>query len=163
MYIPMWVMWSSCIMAMQRHFLWWLSHIQKCTYMLYKLFILCILQYNYELNITNYVLSTLNTQHNNEINIIQHISNTDKARSTTPSLQTTPESALYDYRTHSSFIFYLAAKWNIRIITVDCRSIKGKAPEFTAAVPYIKPNMIYGTHQNLGLNLENPHHRCNKI
>ena len=56
-----------------------------------------------------------------------------KARSPMPSLQTTPESALYEYRTHSSIIFYLAAKRNMRIITVDCISIKGKASEFTAS------------------------------
>jgi hypothetical protein len=86
-----------------------------------------------------------------------------KARSPMPSLQTTPESALYECRTHSSIIFYLAAKRNMRIISVDCISIKGKASEFTAAVPYIKPNIMYGTQQNLGLNLEIPHQRCSQI
>jgi hypothetical protein len=48
-------------------------------------------------------------------------------------------------RSNSSNVFNLPAKRNLKILTVNCRSIKDKTSEFTAAVNYIKPDIICGT------------------
>ena len=48
-------------------------------------------------------------------------------------------------RSNSSNVFNLPAKRNLRISTVNCRSIKDKTSEFTAAVHYIKLDIISGT------------------
>jgi hypothetical protein len=48
-------------------------------------------------------------------------------------------------RTHSSNIFNLSEKRNLRILSVNCRSIKDKTSEFSAAVTYITPDIINGT------------------
>jgi hypothetical protein len=37
------------------------------------------------------------------------------------------------------------SKRNLKMLTVNCRSIKDKTSEFTAAVNYIKPDIICGT------------------
>jgi hypothetical protein len=48
-------------------------------------------------------------------------------------------------RSNSSNAFNLPAKRNLRILTVNCRSINDKTSEFTAAVNYKKPDIICGT------------------
>ncbi|CAG2212034.1 unnamed protein product [Mytilus edulis] len=48
-------------------------------------------------------------------------------------------------RTQSSNVFNLNEKRNLRILTVNCRSIKDKTSEFKAAINYIKPDIICGT------------------
>ncbi|CAG2240535.1 unnamed protein product [Mytilus edulis] len=48
-------------------------------------------------------------------------------------------------RTQSNNVFNLNEKRNLRILTVNCRSIKDKTSEFKAAINYIKPDIICGT------------------
>ncbi|CAG2233662.1 unnamed protein product [Mytilus edulis] len=48
-------------------------------------------------------------------------------------------------RTNSSNVFNIPKKQNLRILTLNCRSIKDKTSEFSAAVNYIKPDIICGT------------------
>jgi hypothetical protein len=48
-------------------------------------------------------------------------------------------------RSNSNNVFNLPAKRNLRILTVNCRSIKDKTSEITVAVNYIKPDIICGT------------------
>ncbi|XP_063409089.1 uncharacterized protein LOC134692562 [Mytilus trossulus] len=56
-----------------------------------------------------------------------------------------PKSSKSKNRTTSSNVFNIETKRNLRILTLNCRSIKDKTSEFTAAVNYIKPDIICGT------------------
>ncbi|CAC5395645.1 unnamed protein product [Mytilus coruscus] len=57
----------------------------------------------------------------------------------------TPKSNTSKNRTNSSNVFNIPKKQNLRILTLNCRSIKDKTSEFSAAVNYIKPDIICGT------------------
>jgi hypothetical protein len=46
---------------------------------------------------------------------------------------------------NSSNVFNISTKRNLRIMTLNCRSINDKTSEFAAAVNYIKPDIICGT------------------
>ncbi|CAC5398267.1 unnamed protein product [Mytilus coruscus] len=48
-------------------------------------------------------------------------------------------------RTQSNSIFNVNEKRNMRILTVNCRSIKDKTSVFKAAVNYITPDIMFGT------------------
>ena len=39
----------------------------------------------------------------------------------------------------------LQIKSNLRILTMNCRSVLNKTAELAAAIEYIKPDVIYGT------------------
>ena len=48
-------------------------------------------------------------------------------------------------RNNNSNVFNIPTKRNMRIMTLNCRSINDKTSEFVAAVNYIKPDIICGT------------------
>ena len=48
-------------------------------------------------------------------------------------------------KNNSSNVFNISTKRNLRIMTLNCRSINDKTSEFAAAVNYIKPDIICGT------------------
>jgi hypothetical protein len=48
-------------------------------------------------------------------------------------------------RNNNSNVFNIPTKGNLRIMTLNCRSINDKTSEFAAAVNYIKPDIICGT------------------
>ncbi|CAG2240290.1 unnamed protein product [Mytilus edulis] len=52
---------------------------------------------------------------------------------------------VFDNTYTSSNVFNIPTKRNLRILTLNCRSIKDKTSEFAAAVNYIKPDIICGT------------------
>jgi hypothetical protein len=70
--------------------------------------------------------------------------NTSKNRSNSSNVFNLPAKTSKN-RSNSSNVFNLPAKRNLRISTVNCRSIKDKTSEFTAAVHYIKLDIISGT------------------
>jgi hypothetical protein len=47
-------------------------------------------------------------------------------------------------RNNSSNVFNIPTKRNLRIMTLNCKSINDETSEFAAAVNYIKPDIIYG-------------------
>jgi hypothetical protein len=48
-------------------------------------------------------------------------------------------------RNNNSNVFNIPTKRNLRIMTLNCRSINDKTSEFAAAVNYIKQDIICGT------------------
>jgi len=45
----------------------------------------------------------------------------------------------------SSSLYHLPAKQNLRILSVNCRSIRNKSSEFIASIDYVKPDIVCGT------------------
>ena len=66
-------------------------------------------------------------------------------RQTTRISTTTSKMNTSKNRSNSSNVFNLPAKRNLRILTVNFRSINDKTSKFTAAVNYIKTDIICGT------------------
>jgi hypothetical protein len=68
-------------------------------------------------------------------------------------------------RSESTSIPNLPPKRNLRILTVNCRSIKDITSELKAIINYTKPDMVIGTESWLkgGQTREKSNHRCNQI
>ena len=101
--------------------------------------------HSYELNTSNYYdplthNRTFESVTSNAFSPLKASSpNTNNSYTTTTKMNTSKN------RSNSSNVFNLPAKRNLIILTVNCRSIKDKTSEFTAAVNYIKPDIICGT------------------
>ena len=101
--------------------------------------------HSYELNTSNYYdplthNSTFESVTSNAFSPLKASSPT-----TNNSYNTTSKMYIRKNRSNSSNVFNLPAKLFLRILTVNCRSIKDKTSEFTAAGNYIKPDIICGT------------------
>ena len=60
--------------------------------------------------------------------------------------------------------YYISNKKNLRILTVNCRSIRDKNAEFHVALNYTKPDIVLGTESWLkGIKPGKNATRCNKI
>jgi hypothetical protein len=68
-------------------------------------------------------------------------------------------------RSESTSIPNLPPKRNLRILTVNCRSIKDITSELKAIINYTKPDIVIGTESWLkgGQTREKSNHRCNQI
>ncbi|CAG2256563.1 unnamed protein product [Mytilus edulis] len=97
--------------------------------------------HNYELNTTNYYepLSHNITFESISSSIFSPLkASSPKLRSNSKTSQNTTNKS----RIESKNIFNLPERRNLRILTINCRSIKDKSSEFKAAVNYIKPEKI---------------------
>ena len=63
-----------------------------------------------------------------------------RSRRSQPSSTSRPEQI-----TNTSSLFSVSEKKNLRIMNVNCRSIRSKSSEFLAALNYIKPDIVCGT------------------
>ena len=104
--------------------------------------------HSYELNTSNYyeTLTHNITMESISSNAFSPLKTSSPRRSNSESINSTKDSRR-ENRTNSSSnnVFNLPTKKNLRIMTVNCRSINDKTSEFAASVKYIKPDIICGT------------------